>query len=73
MAGILTAAMVVALTIYAIYTKSDFTTKGGIFFIGIIVLIVGSILGAIIQNKWLNLVLSVFGVFLFGCYLIYDT
>lgn len=73
MAGILTLAMSIGLTCYAVFSKTDFTTKGGYLTVFLIVLIVGSIIGAIIRNKWLNLILSIFGVILFGFFLVYDT
>ena len=72
-AGALTAAAVVGLTAYAFYTKKDFTYLGGFLFCLVLVLIVATILAAIIRNKWLSLVLSIFGVLLFSIYLIYDT
>lgn len=73
MAGALTAAVVVSLTIYAIFTKTDFTMCGGLLFILLAVMFVGSILAIFIKNRVVNLVLSIFGVILFGIYLIYDT
>lgn len=73
MAGALTAAVTVALTIYAFYTKTDFTACGGILFILLAVLIVGSILAIFIRSKWLSLGLSILGTIIFGLYLIYDT
>ena len=43
-AAALTAAMVIGLTIYAIYTKTDFTMMGGLFFMLLLVLIALSIM-----------------------------
>ena len=65
--------MTIGLTAYAIYTKTDFTTKGGILTICVIVLIAGGIIGIFIRNKWFRLILSIFGVIVFGIYLVYDT
>lgn len=73
MAAALTSAVVVGLTIYAFYTKTDFTVCGGFLFIMLMVLIVGSILAIFIRSKWLSLGLSIFGTILFGIYLIMDT
>ena len=73
MAGSLTAAVTVSLTIYAFKTKTDFTTCGGFLFVCIAALIVGSIIGAIVRSKILNLVLCVLGVIIYGLYLIFDT
>ena len=73
MAGILTLAMTIGLTLYAVFSKTDFTTKGGYLTVFLVVIIVGSILGAFIRNKWLNLIMSVLGVICFGLFLVYDT
>ena len=72
-AGALTAAVTVGLTIYAFTTKTDFTVCGGMLFIMLAVLIVGSILSIFIRNRWLSLGLSIAGVIIFGIYLVYDT
>ncbi len=73
MAGGLTAAITVGLTIYAFCTKTDFTTCGGILVVCLVALIVGGIISIFIRNKWLNLILSIAGVILFGIFLVYDT
>lgn len=73
MAGSLTAAVTVSLTIYAFKTKRDFTTCGGFLFVCVAALLVGSIIGAIVRSKLLNLGLSVLGVIIYGLYLIFDT
>jgi len=72
-AAALTSAMVIGLTLYAIFTKSDFTTCGGILTVCLCVLIVGGIISIFIKNKWVSLALSVAGVVLFGVYLVFDT
>ncbi len=69
----LTAAIVIGLTLYAIFTKTDFTTCGGILVVCLVALIVGGIIGIFIKNKWFHLILSILGVILFGIYLVYDT
>ena len=46
---------------------------GGILFIMLAVLIVGSIISIFIRNRWLSLGLSIAGAIIFGIYLIYDT
>ena len=73
MAGGLTAAATVGLTIYAFYTKKDFTKLGGFLFALILVLIVGGIFAIFIRNKWLNLGLAILGVLVFSIYLVFDT
>ena len=73
MAGALTAAVTLSLTIYAFTTKTDFTTCGGFLFICVAALIVGSIIAIIVRSKWLNLVICILGVIIYGLYLIFDT
>lgn len=72
-AAVLTTAIVVALTIYACTTKTDFTMMGGLLFMGLMALIVASILGIFIRNRIFQIIISSFSVLLFGIYLIYDT
>lgn len=72
-AGGLTAAITISLTIYAFTTKTDFTTCGGFLFVCVTVLIIGGIIGIFIKNRWLKLILSILGVLIFGLYLIFDT
>ncbi len=69
----LTCVIVISLTIYAWTTKTDFTMMGGILFMGLGLLIVGSIIGIFYRDRIFRLILSIFCVFLFGLYLIYDT
>lgn len=73
MAAAITAAAVVGLTIYAFTTKTDFTTCGGLLFALILVLLVASIIGIFVKNRWFQLIISVFGALLFSVYLIMDT
>lgn len=73
MAGALTLAVVVALTAYAFYTKTDFTVCGGFLFIMLFVLIVGGVLAIFIRSEWLGWGLSIIGTIVFGLYLIMDT
>lgn len=68
----LTTAMVIGLSLYAAFTKTDFTKCGGFLTICLVVLITGGILAFFFRNKILNLVLSVLGVIIFGIYLIFD-
>ena len=69
----LTAAIVVALTLYAIFTKTDFTTCGGILVVCCVALFVGGIIGIWVRNKWFRLIMAILGVIVFGIYLVYDT
>ena len=52
-AAVLTAAMVVGLTAYAVYAKTDVTLCGGLFFVLALVLLAASILAIFIRNRWL--------------------
>ena len=72
-AVVLTAAVVVSLTIYAFVTDTDFTMLGGIFFVCAAVLLVGAILAFFIRNRPYTILISVLSTILFGLYLIYDT
>lgn len=72
-AALLTAAIVVALTIYAFTTKTDFTICGGLLFTAVMALFVGSILAIIFRSRLLSILISVISVVVFSIYLIYDT
>ena len=49
----LTASMVIGLTVYALYTKTDFTILGGMMFALVMILMAASILAIFIRNRWL--------------------
>jgi FtsH-binding integral membrane protein len=72
-AAALTAGVVVALTVYACWTKTDFTICGGLLFICLFVFLIVCVLSFFFQSRWVTLVLSSIAVILFGIYLIYDT
>ena len=71
-AAFLTASVVIAITIYAITTKTDFTVCGPILFIIGILFLSMSLLGICFGFNN-NLFMSTFGVFLFSFYLLFDT
>lgn len=73
LASLLTAVMVISLTIYAWNTKRDFTIYGMVLFLSLIVLIFASILSFFIRIPLFHFIISVISVVLFGFYLIYDT
>ena len=73
MAAVLTATVVVALTIYAFTTESDFTICGGFLFALVAVLLVASIMAIFIRNRYLQLAISVLAVLVFSIYILYDT
>jgi FtsH-binding integral membrane protein len=73
MAAFMTFAMVLGLTVYAMTTKTDITTKGGLLCILSVVLLVLTIFSIFTDNPFINILICSFGIFVFGFYLIYDT
>ena len=71
-AASLTLAIVVAITIYAAKTKTDFTVCGPVIFIISLIFLVVSIF-VLIFGPRLNFVLTAIGAFFSSFYLIYDT
>lgn len=72
-AAVLTAAVVIGLTVYAFYTKTDFTYEGGLLFMCCFALLAVSFIQIFFYCRWLEILICIFGVILFGVYLIYDT
>jgi FtsH-binding integral membrane protein len=72
-AAILTATVVVALTVYAFTTKTDFTMLGGLLFVAALLLLAAGILQIFIKNRILETVISCLSCLVFSVYLIYDT
>ena len=68
----MTASIVVGLTLYAVFTKTDFTACGGVL---LCVLIAFAFFGlfSIFFGFYMRIVYCTFGVILFGIYLVYDT
>lgn len=73
MAMALTCAMSITLTLYAVFTKTDFTTKGGILLVGVVVLFLGSIMMISGYSKVLDTIMCILGIIVFSGYIIYDT
>ena len=71
-AACLTAAVVIALTIYAIRTKTDFTMCGGTLYIMFMVLFTATLFACFFGPS-MHLAISCLGVILFSFYLVYDT
>ena len=71
-AGI-TLAIVIGLTLYAIFTKTDVTLCGGALVSLSIIMIFLSIIGIFYTSLFYQTLVNSFGVFLFSLYLIYDT
>ncbi len=72
-AAILTASIVIGLTVYAFTTKTDFTYAGGLLFMVSSGFIFMMLLGMFFNSNMFNLIMSFIGACLFGLYLIYDT
>lgn len=72
-AAAVTAAAVVGLTIYAFKSNTDFTILGGVLFAALMVLLVSSIIAIFVHNRWLQLVIAIFGAIVFSIYIIFDT
>lgn len=71
-AACMTAGIVVALTVYAIFTKHDFTACGGILaVVGGAFIIFGLI--SLFFGPTFRLIYAILGVILFGIYLVFDT
>ena len=73
MAAAMTCGVVMALTIYAYTTKTDFTVMGSLMFVIACVMILFSIFMFFTNNKVMHIIYSSLGVIAFSIYLIYDT
>ena len=71
-AAFMTAGIVVALTIYAMTTKTDFTVCGGMMFVIFGAFILFGIF-SFVFGPTMHLIYCIIGVILFGLYLIIDT
>ncbi|XP_062519445.1 protein lifeguard 1-like [Corticium candelabrum] len=73
----LCAAITIALSIFALNTKIDFTVCSGFLFVSLIVLLLFGIFAAIFATQKnleiLNLVYASFGALIFGLYIVFDT
>ncbi len=72
-AALLTLGMTIALTVYAFTTKTDITIYGGFLFCVSIGLFFFSILAFFTQLKFLQILITVIAIILYGTYLVYDT
>ncbi len=69
----LTALMTISLTIYAWTTKTDFTYMGGLLFMLSFVFVGACFFSIFYPSDLVAIIISAFGIILFGIYLIYDT
>src|SRR4029078_10135740 len=72
-AGALTFAAFGALSLYAVFSRRDFSAWGAFFFVGLIVLLLPSVLNIFYQSVAVGLVLSAIRVFVFSGLLVFDT
>ena len=72
-ATILTASIVIALTVYAFKTTTDFTIMGGFLFTLLFSVVVASFLCFFFPSKIFRTIIAACSVFIFSIYLIYDT
>ena len=70
----MTSGIAIALTVYAIYSKTDFTEKGGLLFAASISLMLFGIFSGIFYKSCpiLYIFFCLIGVILYSMYLIYD-
>lgn len=62
-----------AITIFALQTKYDFTMMGGCLFVALIVLIIFGFLTIFFHSKIVRLIYACLGALIFGLYLVLDT
>lgn len=69
----LTSTIFISLTIYVIYSKQDFSFLGGFLFVGLIANIVLGFIGWLFSLSFMAWITSIFGIFIFTGYILYDT
>ena len=73
MAAIMTLAITVAATCYAMFTRSDFTVKWGIVVVLLCAMLFMGIFSIFWYSRFLYILYCTIGVLIFGIYLIIDT
>jgi FtsH-binding integral membrane protein len=73
LATALTAVMVIALTVYALTTKTDFTMCGGFLMVMLFVVFAAGLLNLFFKCKWLMVAISAATIILYSIFLIFDT
>ncbi|XP_055858717.1 protein lifeguard 1-like [Episyrphus balteatus] len=68
-----TTVLCLGLTLFALQSKYDFTTCGGILLTALLLLLIVGLVSVFFPDKRLKIVYSAFGAMLFSFYLIYDT
>lgn len=72
-AAALTLAVTIGLTIYAWTTKRDFTTMGGCLVSIVVAVIFFSIAIAFTASSYVNMILVLIIIWIYGFYIVYDT
>lgn len=72
MAVVLTAAVCLALVLYALQTKFDFTAAGGMLYSATWILLLVMLASALLRLRTLDLLIAGCGALVFCCYLVYD-
>ena len=72
-AAVMTLAIVLALTAYAIFTPTDFTIKWGIVIVILMAMLMLGIFSIFVWSPFLNNLYCSLGVIVFGIYLVIDT
>ncbi|XP_060229947.1 protein lifeguard 2-like [Meriones unguiculatus] len=67
-----TTVVTLALTLFALQTKWDFTLLNGVLFVLTSVLLIYGMIALVVQSYWLHLVYSALGTLLFSMYLVMD-
>jgi len=71
-AAVMTAAIAIALTLYAVFTKTDFTACGGIITVLGAAFMIFSLF-SFLFGPTMRIIYCVLGVIIFGIYLVFDT
>lgn len=69
----MTAAVCLALTLFAMQTKYDFTMMGGVLLVALVIFILFGFLAIFIRTQILYIFYAAIGALLFSIFLIYDT
>lgn len=69
----ITAAVCLALTLFALQTKYDFTMCGGVLLVCFVIIFIFGIVAIFVHSRIVSLVYASLGALLFSVYLIYDT
>lgn len=70
---VICAVIFVALTVYAVYTKSDFTGMGAYVLVALVGLMMMSIIGMFFPSPLMHRIIGGIGAIIFGFIIVYDT